>query len=81
MGLARTHGHTNNLTQRLGVLASEFSPAHAPYWVSQPDARHPSQGWWWIPEGASAPCYLGYNHVVVESDLRRLSDAHYKTPG
>lgn len=78
MGLRRTNGKPNSHAQRLAILAGEFSPRRAPYWISQPDTRHPSQGWWWIPEGLTQPTYLGYNHITAETDLRRLSDAHYK---
>lgn len=79
MGIARANGRRNNHTQRLTVLALEFDPERPPYFVSQPDQRHPSQGWWWIPQGTRAPAFLGCNHITAETDLRRLSDAHYRT--
>ena len=75
MGLARINGERNNLTRRLGELAAALEPARAPFYVSQPDRRTPSPGWWWIPSGLARPVYLGHNHIVAEVELRGLLDA------
>ena len=79
MGIARTNGKASNHTQRLGAIAREFEPRRAPYWVSQPDGRHPSLGWWWVPQGSEHPSFLGHNHIVAEIDLCKLRDGLYKT--
>lgn len=81
MGIARTNGRESNHHQRLAVIAGELEPARAPFWVSQPADRTPSQGWWWTPSGLADPVYLGHNHVVAEIALRHTIDAHYKTAG
>lgn len=75
MGLSRTKGRKNNLTDRLRDLAGELEPTKMPWFVTQPDRRTPSQGWWWVPTGQAFPIFLGHNHIVAEVQLRSLLDA------
>lgn len=63
--------------RRLAAIADELEPDRAPWWVSQPAHGTPAQGWWWLPDGAAAPVFLGHNHIAAEMALIRLVDAGY----
>lgn len=67
-----------NKAKRLAIIAGQLDPHRFPWWVSEPGGLTPSQGWWWIPNGATLPEFLGHNAIVAEVNLRELVDSGLK---
>lgn len=79
MGINRTAGRRSSVAQRLAFIATQLECKKRPWYVTQPGGRTPAQGWWWTPQSAAHPEFLGHNRVLAEHALQALLDAHYRS--
>lgn len=61
-----------NRGELLGGLAKRLGAAQAPYYLHSPrEPSEPAPGWYWRPEGAEHPQYLGHNFLAAYAALDR----------